>query len=132
MRYNPIHRRRRLNSSRDVNAFIQEASGLYLMYGNHPDLCDDISNDFYYYCIYLINTAALLVDKWGCWCTPVHMNSAAPVMEIHEDGTDELLVEIPVENMIVFIVNQLANGYTPDTVKFNLAEWCLDAANAND
>ena len=131
MRYNPIHRRRRLNSSRETDALIQEAIDLQPRYNTGSYMRKHMSDDLYYFCINLINRAAKVVDTYGLDVSPAYMDDFGHPTEIRERASGKVLAKIPLEDELDMVVSLLADGYTPDTVVTELIDWYLDEADAN-
>ena len=135
MRYNPIHKRRRLNSSRldyrELNALIQEAIDLQPRYNTGSYIHKHMSDDLYYFCVKLIDRAGRFLDTHGCRVRPAFMDDFGRPTEIRDSTTDEVLVEIPLEDELDMVVSLLADGYTPDTIITELIDWYYEEANAN-
>lgn len=131
MNYNSIHRRRRLNSSRDIDAFRQEAIELDPGYNSGNYILKHISDDLYYFCINLIHRANKVVDTYGLDVNPAYMDDFGHPTEIREGTTGKVLAEIPLEDELETVLAMICDGYNSDTIVSELIDWYLDEANAN-
>ena len=131
MRYNSIHRRRRLNSSRDIDVLRQEAIELDPGYNSGNYIRKHMSDDLYYFCVNLINRATKVVDTYGLAVSPAYMDDFGHPTEIRERTSGKVLAEIPLEDELETILAMLCDGYNSDTIVSELIDWYLDEADVN-
>lgn len=131
MSYNSIHRRRRLNSSRDIDAFRQEAIELEPSRNASSWIYNHMSEDLYYFCVNLLNRVGKIVDTYGCAVSPGYMDDLRHMTEIRNSETGQVLAQIALKDELAIIVDFLADGYTPDTIVSELIDFYLDEANTN-